>query len=183
MSRYVALLGGINLGHRRVKMAALARLFQQLGCDEVETLLASGNVLFNAARQSTATLETRVEEHLADSLGYNVATYVRSAAEIETLLAAMPKLVAGAAATPNVQVLFFKQPLAKSVAKQVVACSTQTDRFIVAERELLWLLAGKMSESPIWKSAEMKAVSLPLGTMRNLNTVTKLAARMKRAAE
>jgi len=177
MPHYVALLGGINLGNRRLKMDALAAHFQALGCDDVQTLLASGNVLFRAAHQNTGKLEVRIEQHLAESLGYPVATYVRSAAEIHALLEVTSKITRKAAATLNVQVLFFKEPLSKSVAKQVIACSTPTERLVVAERELLWLLPGKMSESVVWKSPELKAVGLPTGTMRNLNTVEKLGAR------
>jgi len=44
--RYVALLAGINVGGRTIKMADLKALFESLGFTEVKTLLASGNVLF-----------------------------------------------------------------------------------------------------------------------------------------
>jgi len=47
MLRYIAFLRAINVGGRNVSMAELRRLFQELGADQVETFIASDNVIFN----------------------------------------------------------------------------------------------------------------------------------------
>jgi uncharacterized protein (DUF1697 family) len=49
MPRYIALLRAINVGGHLVKMDALRRHFEELGFDPVETFIASGNVMFEAA--------------------------------------------------------------------------------------------------------------------------------------
>jgi len=49
MPRYVALLRGINLGGHTVKMDRLKKLFEELGLKNVETFIASGNVIFESA--------------------------------------------------------------------------------------------------------------------------------------
>ena len=59
MQRYIALLGGINVGGHRVKMAHLRALFEALGFEQVETLIASGNVIFETPVSDTAALETQ----------------------------------------------------------------------------------------------------------------------------
>ncbi len=60
MQRYIALLGGINVGGHRVKMAHLRALFEALGFEHVETLIASGNVIFETARTDVSALETQI---------------------------------------------------------------------------------------------------------------------------
>ena len=48
MQRYIAFLRGMNLGKRRLPMSRLKELFEELGFNDVETFIASGNVLFSS---------------------------------------------------------------------------------------------------------------------------------------
>ena len=52
MPRYVAFLRAINVGGHIVKMDQLRKLFTQLGLTDVETFIASGNVLFTSPSKS-----------------------------------------------------------------------------------------------------------------------------------
>ncbi|MEO8950776.1 MAG: DUF1697 domain-containing protein, partial [Chthoniobacterales bacterium] len=83
--RYVAFLRGINLGKRRLPMSQLKELFEEIGFAEVETFIASGNVLFSSKTRDTKKLERQIAVHLEKSLGYRVDTFVRTAAEVVTL--------------------------------------------------------------------------------------------------
>ncbi len=62
MTRLVALLRGINVGGIRIRMADLKEVFGGLGCENVRTVLASGNVLFDA-EDDPATAKARIEPH------------------------------------------------------------------------------------------------------------------------
>ena len=62
MTRHVAFLRGINLGKRQVKSADLVDAFAAMGFDNVKTLLASGNVLFDADKADQKTIETTLED-------------------------------------------------------------------------------------------------------------------------
>ncbi len=47
MHAYIALLRGINVGgHKKLKMADLKLLFEELGFKKVHTYIQSGNVVF-----------------------------------------------------------------------------------------------------------------------------------------
>ncbi len=48
MPRYVAFLRAVNVGGRTVKMDLLRELFAQLQFKNIETFIASGNVIFDA---------------------------------------------------------------------------------------------------------------------------------------
>ena len=69
MPKYVAFLRAINVGGHTVKMEHLRILFEELGFENVETFIASGNVIFDSKTKSTKTLETKIEKHLRQALG------------------------------------------------------------------------------------------------------------------
>ncbi len=175
MPKYIALLAGINLGKRRIKMDALKKHFESMVFQEVETVLATGNVIFVSKLRSAAKVESLVESGLHTRLGYEVATYVRTPDELACVVSNSPFGLADDKSDGfSVQVQFFKEPLLKKLAAPVSKIETATDRFAVVGRELYWRVTGRLSDSLVWSSAEMKAVSLPRGTTRNMNTVIKL---------
>ena len=87
MTTYAAFLRGINVGgHRAMQMKPLARAFASLGFKDVRTLLASGNVLFNAPPASRVTLVRKIEEKLEEAFGSEISVILRSVEELQTLV-------------------------------------------------------------------------------------------------
>ncbi|MCY7378038.1 MAG: DUF1697 domain-containing protein, partial [Gemmatimonadaceae bacterium] len=56
--------------------------FGALGFEDARTFIASGNVLFAARSDDAVALEHRIERHLEQALGYPVATFLRSPAQL-----------------------------------------------------------------------------------------------------
>ncbi|GAA4366594.1 DUF1697 domain-containing protein [Agromyces bauzanensis] len=71
MTRYIALLRGVNVGGITIRSADLRELFEGLGFDGVRTVLASGNVAFTAEGADAAALKSRIERALSDRFGYD----------------------------------------------------------------------------------------------------------------
>ncbi len=91
MIKYVALLRGINVGgHKPVKMEELKKAFESMGFQNVKTLLASGNVLFESPKMGTDILVKQIEEKLEQELGYEVGVLLRTMEEIQNLADANP---------------------------------------------------------------------------------------------
>ena len=88
MTRYAAFLRGVNLGKRTVKSAELKAAFEAMGFTAVKTLLASGNVLFDATGGKG--LQARIEKGLADAFGFAIGTVVRTQAELQAMVASDP---------------------------------------------------------------------------------------------
>ena len=86
MSRYVALLRAINVGGHVVKMDRLRSLFEQLGFTAVETVIASGNVLFSSSARNAGALEENIERQLRSALGYEVTIFIRSPDEMQAIV-------------------------------------------------------------------------------------------------
>lgn len=76
MTRYAALLRGINVGGINIKMADLRRTFTDLGFGDVKTVLASGNVLFDADGTNTAELKSTIESALRAQFHYEAWVFV-----------------------------------------------------------------------------------------------------------
>jgi uncharacterized protein (DUF1697 family) len=177
MPRYVAFLRAINVGGRVVKMDRLRTLFAAMGLDDVETFIASGNVIFDSASKAPRALEQRIEEQLRQALGYEVATFLRSAAELAAVAAYQPfgaaeQLPAG----HGLWVGFLKAPPSDDVREKVLRLRTATDDFHVHGREVYWACRTKFSESTISGALLERALAAPM-TMRNVTTVRKLATR------
>ena len=177
MPHYIAFLRGINLGNRRLKMDRLADLFGQLKFADVETFIASGNVIFSSRVTDDAKLGKQIEAHLHQSLGYEVDTFVRTRAEVAAAAAAPPFPAADMDHPANtVHVGFLAAPLSEAQHRGLEACRSPVDEFRVVGREYYWLCrAIKTHESKIWAAKELKALKLPSSSMRNLTTVRKLA--------
>jgi uncharacterized protein (DUF1697 family) len=176
MSKTIAFLRAINVGGHTVKMEHLRQLFESLGLTEVETFIASGNVVFESIPGDTRLLEAEIADHLHKSLGYPVAVFIRTGAELVRLAAfqAFPKADLEAAAALNIA--FLAKPLDDKSKQKLWALKTDIDDFAAQEREIYWLCRKKQSQSTFSNAVLEKTLALQ-STLRGVNTVRKMAAR------
>lgn len=84
---FIAFLRGINVGGRHlVKMERLRELLSELGLANVRTYIQSGNVFFETTEADRAALTSKIERHLFEALGYDVAVFLRTILEFEEAL-------------------------------------------------------------------------------------------------
>src|SRR5271167_1111568 len=121
MPKYVAFLKAINVGGHVVKMDELRELFSDLKFSNVETFIASGNVIFETKSAADQKLEQKIEKHLEAALGYAVGTFVRSIEEIRAVSEYQPFSKKGLV----LNVAFIRQPLTASVVEQVMGFRTE----------------------------------------------------------
>ena len=172
MALNVAFLRAINVGGHVVKMEALRAHCEACGLSNVETFIASGNVIFES-RAGAAALETKIEATLRAKLGYDVATFVRSLPELEAVAELAAKECGGKG---NVYVAFLKAGPAAALRKSVEALAGPGDRFLFAGREFYWLRDGGFSDSKFSNSVFERAIKAP-ATFRNVTTVRKIVAK------
>jgi uncharacterized protein (DUF1697 family) len=158
-------------------MDHLRKLFEALGFSNVETFIASGNVIFDSPTEDTRTLEKKIEDHLGESLGYEVATFVRSASELADISRHQPfdpsDLDAEGA---SLYIAFLPTPPDAKVEQKLMAHRNEVDDFSVHGREVYWLCRKKMSESSFSGVLLEKTIGMP-ATIRNATTVKKLVAK------
>jgi uncharacterized protein (DUF1697 family) len=169
MPRYAAFLRGINVGGTRIAKDDLCAPFVAVGLENVTTFRASGNVIFDGPRESATKLAKRIEQRLADDLGFTRAiTFIRTAAEMRALAADDP---IPRAPGQKLHVMFcLRKPPAS-----VLEYATESDPLVIGRRELYWGPQGRMTDSEI----DLKAIEQLIGplTMRTKDTVDQIAAR------
>jgi uncharacterized protein (DUF1697 family) len=116
MADYVAFLRGINVGgHRPVPMQGLKKAFESLQFKNVRTLLASGNVLFEAPRADTVAREMKIEVQLMKTFRHEIGVFIRTMEDLQRLSASRP--FSGIPVTPQTRlyVTFLSEKLGKDL--------------------------------------------------------------------
>ena len=156
-------------------MAALREHFEALGFSGVETFIASGNVIFQSRSTNPGALEKKIERHLHEALGFEVATLVRSTSDLSDVARFRPFPGADAAGH-SLYVGLLRSDPGDAEKKKVLAMRTPTDEFRVEGRELYWLCRTRSTDSIVSGTRLEKAVGMP-ATFRNVNTIRKLAEK------
>lgn len=175
MPRQAAFLRAVNVGGRIVPMATLRDLFTGLGLGEVETFIASGNVVFES-RAKAAALEPRIERALAKEFGYGIPTFIRSGSEVVAISGHQPFDAKRRADAHSLHVGLLAQPLDVTGRKALAALESPTDEFEVNGREVWWLLRTGVSDSKVTNTLLERRIGARI-TFRNINTFTRMAAK------
>jgi uncharacterized protein (DUF1697 family) len=156
-------------------MDRLRVLFDELGLGDVSTFIASGNVIFDSDEPDPHALEARIEAHLAQALGYDVPSFVRTDVELARVAAFEPFPSVERRDGDTLHIAFLGQA-PDTAAAAVAELASDDDLFRVDGREVYWLRRGRLSDSPITGAMLEKAMGQP-STLRNANTVRKIAAK------
>jgi uncharacterized protein (DUF1697 family) len=177
MPKHGAFLRGVNLGpRRRIDSADLRSMFEGMGFRDVATFRTSGNVVFGADRESPRKLTDRIETGLAESLGFEVTVFLRTASEIRAIASHMPferRLVE--TSQGKLQVVLLAGRPAADARREVLALATDQDMLRFGDRELYWLPSGGIRDSAL----DTGSIESLLGstTMRTKGTIDLLAAK------
>lgn len=175
-TRFVAFLRAINVGGRRVKMDRLREIFEDMGFENVETFIASGNVIFDARVDDAPVLEREIETRLHEALGYPVSVFLRSLDELAGIAGYRPFGPAEPGEGCTLSVAFLAAPPGDEARARLAELETGTDAFHVDGREVYWLCRGRTSDSNFSNAVLEKRLGSP-ATMRNATTVVRLAEK------
>ncbi len=176
MPQYFAFLRAINVGGHTVKMDHLRQIFESLGLSNVETFIASGNVIFDVKAGNVKTLEKKIEDKLHEALGYEVATFIRTDTELAEIAKYEPFPQSKLDAAMALNIGFLADALNNPSQQKLMALQTDIDDFHIHGREIYWLCRKKQSDSKISNTVIEKALGIKT-TLRGANTVNKLAEK------
>jgi uncharacterized protein (DUF1697 family) len=170
MTVWVAFLRAVNVGKRQMKMAELRALCEELGYERVKTILASGNVRFEADHDPKAELEAAIEKRW----GWLSEAVMRSGPEIEAMLAAEPFAKYPDDGPFHRYVMLFDKPLAKGLTLTGVAGDYDVAR--VDEKDI-YLVGYRQQDGrhgPGLDKFDRQLEKGAVATMRNWNTIPKV---------
>jgi uncharacterized protein (DUF1697 family) len=163
VTAYVALLRGVNLGKRQLKMDDLRRIAAEIGLESPSTYIASGNLLFTSSKSEKA-LKNALEAALARHMGASVGVMIRTAGELVKVSSANPF----ADSPPNYTVaIFLDEAPPGDTAK--AAKNVDGERIALGKRE--FYVHYPRGQGP----SRLAIPAAADGTARNMNTVARLA--------
>jgi len=156
-------------------MDALRGHFGKLGFTDVETFIASGNVIFTGRGRPRA-IERTIETGLEKVLGYEVKTFVRTTDEVAAIAGYQPFSPARMRAARALIVGFLAEPLPPAAVKTLMGLKTAVDDFRVQGREVYWLCQVGQGESEFSNAVFERSLKVRT-TFRGMPTIVKLAAK------
>jgi len=167
--KWIALFRGVNVGgHRKLPMAELRAALEKMGYRGVETLLASGNLVFEA-KGKAASLESKLEADLKKAFGLTTDVMIRDPKEWAAIIEANP-FPDEAEEDPSHFVVVALKAKPGLEAVKALAAHRGPEKVHVRGREAYVFYGERMADS------KLNLTKLGSGTARNWNTVLKLAA-------
>jgi uncharacterized protein (DUF1697 family) len=172
MARLIALLRAVNVGGRKLPMAELRALCGELGWEDVETYIQSGNLVFRATGKPEA-LEAKLEKAIRERFGLDVPVIVRTAAQWAAYVAANPFAKAAEDEPNRLQLLVSKRPPDSGAAEKLME-RARAGEVVEAAGEALWFhFPDGVGTSKLTPTLIDRAAGSP-STSRNWRTVLKL---------
>ena len=168
--RHVSLLRGVNVGgHNLLSMARLRALYVTLGCDDVETYLQSGNVVYRRGRDPAGVARS-VEAAIKRELGLDVRVVTRTHADLRAVVAADP--FPGADPSRRI-VMFLAGPPGREIAKELGHVTLGADEAMLIGNELHLHCPDGIGDSKLPGLLSEKRLGVA-ATARNWRTTTRL---------
>ena len=182
MARYVALFGSINVGGNRLTMADLRSAFEAEGFSNVETVVASGNVLFDHDARPTRGLEEKLSIMVDERFDMTSAALVRDRGELAAAIADNP--FAGTNEDRIVHTMFLDgQPS----AEQFDALATDhrvrpNERLALGDRALYIDFGDGAGDSKLHARLIERRLGHK-GTARNMRSIARIIAKLDEEAK
>lgn len=180
--RYIALLRGINVGgNNKVAMPKLKLLFESLGFADVLTYINSGNVIFSTELKKIEVITKTIEVAIKEDFGFAVYVLVISASNLISIADAVPVRWANDQ-SQKTDVMFLWDEINSAKILNKFKLDPIKERLIYCNGALVW----NVGREYISKGSVIKTVTenyYKKMTIRNINTVRKLAALVSKSAE
>lgn len=172
MNKKIALLRGINVGgSKKLPMAELKELCENLGWQNVSSYIQSGNLVFESEIENHQ-LENTLNDAIRINYGYEVPVIVRSRKEWEDCVSGNPFFNDTSDIT-RLHCAFLKRKPSPEAIKKLSEQTLQQDRFEIIDRFVYIDCEGKYHQSRLNNNFLEKILEVS-ATTRNWKTVLKL---------
>jgi uncharacterized protein (DUF1697 family) len=172
--KHLALLRGINVsGHNMIKMDALKSMLENVGFQNVETYVQSGNVFLETEDENPQSVGFSIKQEIVKQFGFDVPVIVINKADLEKCLTNNPFFNEKNVDTKKLYVAFISKELNNNALNDLKISQFKPDEaFIDGNRIYMKLETGagntRLTQKYIEKKLNVTATS------RNWNTVNKL---------
>ena len=174
MQKLVALLRGINVGgHHKVPMAELKTILVNMGCNNVKTILNSGNIVFETKKKDIAGLERIIETALRDNFGFSIPVILIPQNQISELVNDDPFANVEIHKNIRLYVSFLKEPSTTKLKLPYISNDKAFTIIGVRDKFIVSVLDITTSNTPKGMEDLEKLFGKNI-TTRNWNTIVKI---------
>lgn len=175
MNKKIAILRGINVGgKRKILMADLKLLFDNLGFFNIETYIQSGNVIFNSINDTpNIEISDMIKNAILDKYEFDVPVIVRTSDEIERIIMKNPFYQKKEMDIERLHLTFLKEEPTTENRLKTELNNYEPDRFSIKEKDIYIFCAGQYHKSKLTNRFFETKLKVS-ATTRNWKTVLKL---------
>ncbi|PHX61921.1 MAG: hypothetical protein CK517_02960 [Flavobacteriales bacterium] len=174
MTKYLALLRGINVsGHNMIKMDALKKMLENMGFQNVETYIQSGNVFLESEEENAAGLGFKIKQEIAKVFGYDVPVVMVSKNDLELCFINNAFLMEKGCDSKKLYVAFISKELTAVALNDLKISNFKPDEAAIDGNRIYIkyaIGAGKTNLDQKYIEKKLNVVA----TIRNWNTVSTL---------
>lgn len=170
--KYIALLRGVNVGGKRIKMARLKEVIESMGYSKVKTYLQSGNVLFENKSRNMEKITRDIERKIYKTFGFSVKVIIRSENELEDIIRNNPFTEQNAEIN-NLYVSFLLHIPDEEIFTKLNMNKGDKEKFEINGREIYLYLPNGYARTKLTNNMLEKKLKT-VATTRNWKTTNKL---------
>ena len=176
MPQFIALLGSINVGGNRLKMAELREALEREEFEEVETVVASGNVLFSHDERPSEGLAEKLAYVVRERFGIDTFAAVRSKDELRSAIEDNPFAIDGEHGF--VHTIFLAEPLDRAAFETFAAAYDGPERLAAGTREFYVDFVDGVARSKLDPAMKKARLIKGRATARNLRSLRRMLDKM-----
>lgn len=177
MARYVALFGSINVGGNRLSMADMRWAFEREGLSGIETVIASGNLLFDHDERPLDGLEDLFSHVMLDRFNIRSFVAVRDRAAIAEAVDGNP--FTGIGKDNLVHTMFLERQPERAAFDRLAADQAMRglEKLAIGERSIYIDFANGVAESKLTGAFIERRLGCR-GTARNVRSIARILSKM-----
>ena len=172
MIRYIAMLRGINVGGKTVKMAVLKEYFEGLKLKNIVTYIQSGNVLFDTKETDEGKLVKKIAKDLNKTFGFDIEVILRTVSEVEEVVANNPYKKRKLSEKEHLYISFLSAVPNETLIETLAPFLKEGELYTVVNREV-YIITEKYGETKLSNNFIEKKLKV-VSTTRNWATVNKI---------
>lgn len=174
MTTHLVLLRGINVsGHNMMKMDALQTTLENVGYQNVQTYIQSGNVFVDCEEENVASVGFKIKQEIFKTFGHEVPVVVVGKQDLEKCFKNNPFLNEKEADTKKLYVAFASTTLKSDNINDLKMSQVKPDEAFIDESRIYIKYAVGAGKTRLDQKYIEKKLNIT-ATIRNWNTVTQL---------
>ncbi|MCX6321174.1 MAG: DUF1697 domain-containing protein [Bacteroidia bacterium] len=173
MQTYISFLRGVNMtGHNSIRMTDLSALYKNLGFNDAETYIQSGNVIFSSMDDvPVPEIASTIERSILKRFNYNVPVLIRTVEEMRKLISANPFIEERNFEPSKMAVMLLYEKTTKAQIQKVIDIDYPPDKFKIIGKEIFIYCPNGFGRTKLYTNFFEKKMGVT-GTARNWKTIT-----------